>query len=122
MPRPRRPLAPDLARAARRFHAWRSVRAKRVIPEDLWRVAVDLARRHGASATVGALHVDYYGLKRRLEDRARGNPAFVEIVPAAPAAPCIVEIEDGRGAKMRVHLTGADVGRVEALERIFLSR
>ena len=65
MPRPRRPLAPDLARAARRFHAWRSVRAKRVIPEDLWRVAVDLARRHGASATVGALHLDYYGLKRR---------------------------------------------------------
>lgn len=76
MPRPRRPLAADLARAARRFQAWRSVRAKRVIPEDLWHLAVDLARRHGASVTVGAQHVDYYWLKRRLDDRATREPGL----------------------------------------------
>jgi len=75
------------------------------------------------SATARALRLDYYQLERRLRELAAGRPSFVEIVPAPTAKACVVELEDGRGGRMRVHLEGEDlVAHVAALARSFWGR
>ena len=125
MPTTRNPLPAGLRMAAVRFEGWRRNRTKRVVPAELWRLAVELAGRHGLNATARALRLDYYSLKSRL-----GRPgsatvpksAFVELVAPAPAVAreCLVEIENGAGGKMRVHLKGDGVAEVATLERVFL--
>ncbi len=47
--------------------------------------------------------------------------AFVELVPPQRAClpECIVELEDPRGAKMRIHLKGAEAPDLAALSRSF---
>jgi hypothetical protein len=71
------------------------------------------------------LKLDYYSLKKhvdRLIGRAvSSNPAFIELpsVPAEHASECVIELEDGTGASMRVHLKGNDVPDVIALGRSF---
>ena len=121
MPRPYKPLAADLRRAVGRIRAWRRTRTRRRLSAELWRLAIDMAGRHGVSAAAKALGVDYYALRRRAPSTAAAS--FVEIVGAAATAPCVVEIEDGRGGTMRVRLSGADtVAHVEALGRILWGR
>jgi len=121
----------DLDRLRERFEAWRGRRDReRRIPPALWRAAVKLARAHGISAVSRAVRVDYYSLKRRLEaDRrptradngahgsARGRSAgpgdgrFVELpVPVMPGVPpCVLELEDRRGGRLRLEVHGLDV-------------
>jgi hypothetical protein len=74
------------------------------------------------------LCLDYYSLKKRVEnglsaDAGEGEvPAtFVELGPPSPigSAECIVETEDARGSKMRVHLKGDHFPDVIALCRCF---
>ena len=123
-------LPAPLARAARRFETWRGRnRTRRRIPEELWTLAVDLADRHGVNRTAHALRLDYYNLKHRKDGTPQRDPTgptapsgFVEILPTslAPAAGCVVEFEDPRGAKMRVHLPSGDGPDLVALGRLFL--
>ena len=100
-----------LAGASRRFERWRrsSRRGKR-IPAELWSVAVELAREHGVSKTSASLRLEYYALKKRLEAEGAPSvegrrPTFVEVaLGSAPATPCVLELVDGRGLKLRVEL------------------
>ena len=116
-----------LLRAAGRFARWRRNRGTRRIPEELWTLAAKLAGRYGVYRTALALRVDYYSLKRHVEGGSEGGrrrpaPAgFVEIVPGpfTPARGCLIEFEDPRGAKMRVHLPGEGTDLL-ALGRLFL--
>lgn len=123
MPRTRSPWPVALASAARRVEAWRARRTKRTIPPELWRLATELASRHGVSPVVRALRLDYYGVKRRLEG-SKSPRAFVEIVPALSdaATECRVEFEDARGAKMRIAWTARGAPDIEALSRLFFGR
>lgn len=120
----------QLARVQQRFAVWRRTRRARTrIPEPLWAAAVKLAASFGIHQTASALKLDYYSLKKRLEQmpceslsaRASGQrPAFVELqAPLAPAAECVIELEDAQGASMRVHLKGVDVPDVVALSHSF---
>lgn len=120
-----------LMRAAERFAKWRLMRERGTrIPDALWKLAVRLATVHGVCRTSSVLHLDYYSLKRRLD--ADGSPpapprdsdeamGFVELPPSTlPASrECVMELENTRGAKMRVHLRGADVPDLAALSRSF---
>jgi hypothetical protein len=87
-------------------------------------LAVQLAQRHGLSRTSSVLGLGYYSLKKHLTAAVSDRPAvpaFVEL-PAAPlAAPaaCVIELEDGAGARMRVALQGYDVSSLAALGRAF---
>lgn len=125
MPTTRNPLPVGLRKAAVRIEAWRRTRTKWIVPPELWRLAVELAGRHGLNVTARALRLDYYSLKSRL---GRPGPAtspkssFVELVAQMPAVAreCLVEIENGAGAKMRVDLKGDGVAEVATLERVFL--
>ena len=118
-------LPPDLVRGRSRFQAWRARRKLGArIPQSLWTMAVRLAKAHGVGRTAVALGVDYYSLKRRAEAAAAespsGPPAFVELTrPVMVAKECQLELDNGAGATMRVHLIGYDAADVEALSRSF---
>jgi hypothetical protein len=121
----REPLPPDLVRGRSRFQKWRGQRkAGGRIPEALWAMATRLANAHGASRTAAALGLDYYRLKKRVEvaagDPRVSGPAFVELpAPATAAKRCRLDLDNGSGATMRVHLVGYDAADIEALSRGF---
>jgi hypothetical protein len=69
------------------------------------------------------LRLDYYSLKKRVEQQAAadgGNhPQFVELRPAEPAgvAECVVELRDADGVKMRLQMQGIAVSDLATLSR-----
>lgn len=106
------------------FESWRRERRRgQRIPDSLWLMAVELAKQHGMWPTARALHLDYSRLKRRVGDDEDDEKSgtFVELIPqGAMLCACSVEMEDGRGARMRVEIKGAAVD-VTALSRTFWS-
>jgi hypothetical protein len=122
----------------RRFERWRRTRKVRTrIPEPLWAAAVKLAGRYGIHRTAKALRVDYYALKKRVEQNAviagaqqdsaataskmAAEGEFLELPAAAwpGAGECRLELEDADGAKLRVHLKGFAAPDLAALSRSF---
>ena len=105
-----------------RFEQWRAARKSgERIPPALWAGAVDAVQQHGAYRVAAELHLVYTVLKRRAglianTGKARRTalmPKFVEVFAAdvspssTPARPqCVVELDNARGAKMRVELNG----------------
>ena len=112
------------------FDEWRAARkAGERIPLHLWAGAVTAAVGHGAYRVAAELHLDYAVLKRRAA-LAGGKtaateltPRFVELfapagraTPAGTARPqCVVEMDNARGAKMRVELSGNGLSGLSVL-------
>jgi hypothetical protein len=137
----RRDLPARLEGLRRRFEEWRRTRKVRArIPDPLWAAAVKLAGRCGIHRTAKALRVDYYALKKRVEQKAAvagtehqaaatasnvptraAGAAFLELPAAAWAGggECTLELEDAGGAKLRVHLKGFEAPDLAALSRSF---
>ncbi|HEV2041358.1 MAG TPA: hypothetical protein VGT81_15220 [Casimicrobiaceae bacterium] len=123
----------SLEQVAQRFKRWREGRVRgEHIPAELWAAAVGMAKEHGVDRIAHELRVDHDGLKRRVE-RAGGvarvgalDTQFVELF-AAPAATvagmreCVVELENGRGARMRVELNGKGLAGLAGLCSAFWS-
>ena len=114
----------DIDEVRTRFANWRQTRrGKARIPDELWSVAMEGARRDGVNQTGAALHLDGGKRKRRmvaagtLPDTAR-PPAFVEMmVPRAVGLPeCTIELE-GRKGKLRIHWKGATAADLAGLSR-----
>ncbi|MGO8752860.1 MAG: hypothetical protein ACLQNE_43510 [Thermoguttaceae bacterium] len=115
----------------RRFDRWRRTRRTRSrIPDTLWAAAARAAGRHGIHRTSKALRLDYYALKKRVEQQSAtahnkteeaAAASFLELAPPAFASPCEcnLELEDASGAKMRVHLKGIAMPDLAALSRSF---
>ena len=124
-----RDLPADLERVRQRFEGWRRTRPERArISDSLWAAAVKAAGSHGICRTAKALRIDYYSLKRRLEQSSAGTQGrsqanFLELPPLAPASlgECTVEWEDAAGSTMRVHLKGFPAPDLAALGRSFWS-
>ncbi len=76
-----------------------------------------LAREHGVSKTSSTLGLDYYALKKRAAAEFLEVP--VEVLTAA--AECVVEIEDGAGARLRVELRGGATHEAEVVARALWS-
>ncbi len=122
---------PDPFRSARcQFERWRSKRPLGTrIPSSLWNAAEALGRKHGVSKTALALGLDYYALRERVlgEPRPSAAPAessggFVEIpLPALPvpasSPPCVLELEDGQGATLRLQFAALASEELGALVR-----
>ncbi len=127
-PRTTGTLPAPLEATRRRFERWRRSRTARSrIPDALWTSAVQAAGQYGLHRTTQALRLDYYALKKRVEDAAsdcgpdrEAAATFLEFAPVSGgASECIVELEDPGGAKMRLHLKGGAVPDVTALARSF---
>ena len=123
-----RPSRDRLSDARRQFERWRRSRKRGTrIPEALWRAAAEAGQEHGVSKTAQALRLDYYALKKRVEsvpeERVATAPPsevkFLEIpLGAPPARPeCVLEFEDGQGARLRVELQGSALAELETVAR-----
>ena len=115
-----------------RFERWRRTRnGHSRIPERLWTSAVRLAGAYGPCRTARTLRLDYNALKKRVDSAAPYDSSgqetatpFVELLPPQHAClpECIVELEDPRGAKMRIRLPGRQSSEVvTAVSQVFLS-
>jgi hypothetical protein len=110
------------------FKRWREARKRGArIPNALWACAVGLVGRYGVERIAQQLRVD----ERRLRKHARraggvapsgkGEPPFIELLSGStpPArtgnAECVVELENARGGKMRVELSGQGLGGLASL-------
>jgi hypothetical protein len=92
---------------------------------------VKLAAKYGIHQTAKALRVDYYALKKRVDEapavtasklpEAAAGPRFLELPAAAWAGSgeCTLELEDADGAKLRMHLKGFEAPDLAALSRSF---
>ena len=134
-------LPARLENLRRRFERWRRTRKVRSrIPDPLWAAAVKSAVKYGIHRTAKALRVDYYGLKKRAEQKdaiagAQQEPAvtasktvaaaaeatFLELPATAWAGSgeCTLDLEDADGSKLRVHLKGFEAPDLAALSRSF---
>jgi hypothetical protein len=116
----------SFSEAERKLARWRqSSRRGKAMPEELWSLAVTLALEHGVSKTASSLRLGYYALKERVAAAsapsvAERRPAFVEVALgslSAAATPCVVELLDGRGVKLRVELPERAAGELAAVAR-----
>ena len=122
MPRSKTPII-SLEEARSRFEAWRQNRTgKTPIPNELWTVAVGVARREGMNRVGTELRVEWNELKRRMAgaetSRQPASPTFVELVAPRPQSlpDCNIELECRRG-KLRIQLKGASASYVAMLSR-----
>jgi hypothetical protein len=118
----------------RRFERWRRTRRGRSrVPEGLWAAAVKAARGCGIHCTARALRVDYYSLKKRVEQEAARTPGVPDAEAGAPfielalpgrvgSCQCILELENADGAKMRVDWKGVEAPDLAALSRSLWGR
>ncbi len=107
----------------KRIDLWRRTRERTGrMPENLWREAAKLARKHGVNPVKEALGLDYYSLRGRVDGASkrgrsrspRKRPTFVELrpVPERPGGN-VLEIEKPGGTKVTVRLcSAADVAAV----------
>lgn len=124
-------VSADIEKVRRRLQAWRRRRKQGSrIPESLWRSATKLAKKHRPASIAHALGLDYYALKQRLEtankdgrSEREAKASFIEVLPFTPAShcECTLEIEDRRGAKMKLELKGVSAGDLAAVSRALWS-
>ena len=115
------PLPLDLHEVQQQFEEWRKTRQKRErIPEKLWKSAVKLSKTYSISRISKSLRLNYTSLKNRIVENDEDSiakerliekvpaPAFIELDFDRPAfvPECIVEMEDGCGARMRMCFKG----------------
>jgi len=118
-------LPPRLDAGRERFEHWRSHRERRSrIPEPLWDSAVSLAREFGVHRTAKALRLNCDSLRARVGSTSADElgsrstqPTFMELVAGTTAGSgkCLVEFDDGHGARLCVHLEQADASVLAAL-------
>jgi hypothetical protein len=108
----------DIDETRRRVEEWRSGRAKwEPMPAELWEAATGLAGVHGVYAVARGVGVDYAALRRRVEERWRGEKGrrgaaasgFVELdaaelFGAKEAAGTVIELVGGDGSRLTVRL------------------
>ena len=119
-----------LSRLEQRFAAWRETRVKgERIPLRFWKSAQKLATKYGICQTAKVLKLDYYSLKKHMEQPNGKTPlpeptpsaAFIELPspPVAQTSECVIEFENESGGCMRVHLKGTSDPDLVALGRSF---
>ena len=117
----------EVEKARKKFVAWRRNRKVRSrIPEELWTSAAVAARDVGVNQACKALRLDYYALKRRVVaspemSSEKASSSFVEFDSGvAPLFPeWAVEMDNGRGGRMRVAARSVSGPDVVALSRTF---
>jgi hypothetical protein len=123
MPRRKTPTI-SLEEAKARFEEWRQNRqGKAAIPDELWAIAVEVARKEGVSRTSTELRVEWNELKRRMAaatgvSRQTAPAAFIELLApqSQSLSECMIELE-GRRCKLRIQLKGASASYLATLSR-----
>jgi len=103
------------------FRSWRRDRKRgEKIPIELWQSAVELTGQYSLDDISAALALDYGRLEKRVEAvshrqtcpsgdaAAASDRRFMEVGTLSTSYPdeCTVEVEDGAGKKLKMHLRG----------------
>ena len=111
-------VSSELNKVKSSFEAWRTTKTKGSrIPQDLWKQAIALYPKCSIGKIATTLSLSYTDLKKRVENKIEKHsssfndavPAFMEFnFPSAcsSVSECVVEMEDGSGAKMRMCFRG----------------
>ena len=122
------PVGLERVRAGLEEWRGRRDRGKR-IPPDLWQAATRAGRAYGVHRVSRELGLDYSCLKRRVDElceghrvKASADGAFIEVQTSAgeSAVSCIVELEKGNGARMRICVQDAATVDWERMKEAFL--
>jgi hypothetical protein len=92
-----------------------------------------MVNAYGMNRTARALRLNYYGLKKRVEQQAvgaagesetKGTARFVELAPflSAGGCECLLELENANGATMRIQLKSIAMPDLAALSQTFWNR
>jgi hypothetical protein len=105
-----------IEKVKQRFETWREVRKKRTkIPEELWQAAVELSSDYPLNKISQTLHLNYSVLKERIVSMkteklgvkgAVGGFVEVDLGRRMSTEEWAFELEDGKGAKMRMRMKG----------------
>ncbi len=114
MPEELSPSSLTMNEVMARIEEWRNTRKRRKpMPEELWEAAASLSKEYSIHRISKALRLNYTALKKRIQpdecssNSKAGVPAFIELdLASSSISECIVEMEDGSGAKMRMHFRG----------------
>jgi len=119
----------QIEQVGNRLELWRREHAgRRPLPQELWSEAAQLAQQYGVYRIAKALRLSYDSLKQHLPASAalapkrKKTPAkFVELLPwsSGMLPECSLELENARGAKMKIQLKGAAMGELANLTRLF---
>ena len=120
----------ELRKLTRCLERWRANPQRgRRIPEALWAEAARLAGLHGVSRVAAALNLSHADLQRRvpgqraIEGGLPAPPTFVQLpastLGAGWGSQSQVEVVDGSGARLIVHLPEVQVEQVLALVQVF---
>jgi uncharacterized protein len=111
-------VKPTLEEIREQFIAWRSRRrsSREPIPDALWEAAVRLAEEYSIGRISKVLSLGHSDLKRRVQaqgdngykEEKGGSYRFVEFALDKPgsASECVIEMEDNKGGKLKVHMKG----------------
>jgi hypothetical protein len=122
---------PTMEEIKKQFAVWRSKRRCRgPVPQELWEAAMGLAKDYPPARIARVLGLDYGGLKRRIQ--ARGEQGcmreeshhFIELSleEPEPDCGCMMEIEDQKGGKVKVHMRGGFCFELLELAQAFWRR
>ena len=104
-----------LAAVQKQFADWRDQRRRGcTIPRQLWQAAVQLSDRHSAGEIAAILGLNLDRLKERItsfdgkaQSQRNTGMGFVSVGSLSMAHTTVVELEDGSGRMVKVHLRGA---------------
>ena len=125
--KPTAEIPEEMEQVRQELENWRSSHPRRSrIPKPLWASAVKLAKQYGLWRTAQTLRLDYQRLKVQTGSaqtrHGKAAPRFVELAASAVGfSECRVELENRRGAKMRIHLKGVDAAGVAAISQALWS-
>ena len=98
------------------FEQWRRTRKKRgLIPEQLWEAAVSLTKEYTIHEITKTLRLNYQKFKERAQKQERRkddlrvtSAQFLElkVSHAHKGVECVIEIENLKGRRMKMSLTG----------------
>lgn len=125
-------LPAKLTRGRERFEKWRSTHKPRArFPKHLWSLAAKLAREYGLNRTARTLRLDYNCLKKRIESTVSGDTSqaaagsqFLQLLGSELTAnlECTIECEDAKGARICIHLKGAELPDLAAISSVLWTR
>jgi hypothetical protein len=123
---------PAFIEIRQQLETWRSTNEKgKSIPDQIWDAAVKLAREYGISPASKELRLSYSDLKKRVypshsrqSKKKISKSPFIELDlnSTTSSQECIVEMEDNRGSKMKIHIKGQNGLDFIALGRAFLGK
>lgn len=117
----------QLQQLRERFEVWRRDHPGRPrLPGELWSEAANVAQQCGVYRTAKMLRLGYDSLKQHVQvgglggGKAARTPRFVELRPVTSAgrSECSVELENVRGAKIKIELNGGAVSELPNLARL----